>query len=228
MKYLVLLLLALQSTLATAQSSCSSDNVAPLRALAERFIPADCASCWAEPLAAPPSVQVLDWIVPGSAGEDAPLSAAATVDAESRLASLKLALGKEQHVAMHRPTNTPGYRLRVAHGLAVNGYMGTSIELQKYPRGAKDLTAVLLLVETIPQGTADSPIARLLVRNMLQETWPLPSRHPVSAARQPLLSRRPMSLPQGTNPDHLQVMGWVQNAQGRLLAAVQSRCAPDR
>lgn len=218
MKYLVLLLLVLQSTLTTAQSSCSSDAVAPVRAFAERFTDADCASCWTKPPAPPRSGLVLDWIAPGAAGEDAPLSAAATVDALSRLESLKLSLGKNQQIALHRTKNTAAYRLRVAHGLAVNGYIGSSIELKKYPKGAKDLTAVLLLVEMIPTGTADSPMERLLVRNMLQETWHL-------SARKPQLSRRPMSIPPGTNPDNLRVMGWVQDAQGRMLAAAQSRCA---
>ena len=112
------------------------------------------------------------------------------------------------------------YPLRVAHGLAVNSYVGTSIELAKRPKQVKKLDSVLLLLEYIPQGMADSPVDRLLVRNMLQESWNLKTQPT-------LLSRRPMSIPAGTNPDNLRVVGWVQDAKGRVLAMAQSRCVPN-
>lgn len=222
MKYFFLTLLslqlALQSGLATAQSSCSSDGVQALRQVTERFISAACATCWTAPLAAPKAELVLDWIVPSAAGEEAALSAAAHQDALTRLDALAVVLNKDQH--LHRTTATAptAYTLRVAHGLAVNSYVGTSIELTKRPKHIKKLESFLLLVEHIPQGTADSPVDRLLVRNMLQESWNL-------VAQPTLLSRRPMSIPTGANPDNLRVVGWVQDAQGRVLAMAQSRCS---
>ena len=215
------MLFALQSGFATAQSSCSSDGVKPLHHLTERFTSANCATCWAAPTAAPKAELVLDWIVPSAAGVEAALSAAANQDALARLDALAVVLNKDQR--LHRTTvKIPtAYTLRVAHGLAVNSYVGTSIDLTKRPKRAKKLDSVLLLVEHIPQGTADSPVERLLVRNMLQESWNL-------AAQPTLLSRRPMSIPAGANPDNLRVVGWVQDAQGRVLAMAQSRCMPGK
>ena len=187
--------------------------------MTERFIGADCATCWTKPLAAPKSGLVLDWIVPSAAGDEAALSAAANQDALTRLDALAVVLNKDQ--GLHRTTVTAptAYSLRVAHGLAVNSYIGTSIELTKRPKHVKKLDSILLLVERIPQGTADSPVERLLVRNMLQESWNL-------AAQSSLLSRRPMSIPAGANPDNLRIVGWVQDANGRVLVMAQSHCVP--
>jgi hypothetical protein len=221
----------LSSTAALAQSSCSSDGVKPLLRLTERFISADCASCWTRPVPATGKGLILDWIVPSTAGEDAALSAAATGDAQARLAALALVL-EEQLVHQTIVPAQPAYILRVAHGLAVNNYVGTSIELTKHPKSpkhpkhprqahrGKSLDTFLLLLEHIPKGAADSPEDRLMVRNMLQESWNL--------ATQPhVLSRRPMSIPAGANPDNLRVVGWIQDDQGRVLAMAQSRCVPN-
>jgi hypothetical protein len=51
--------------------------------LVDRFISADCADCWTRQpaLRAGPRAVALDWIVPGTQQEDAPLSAAASRDA---------------------------------------------------------------------------------------------------------------------------------------------------
>jgi hypothetical protein len=217
MKYLLLLLLALQSMLAAAHSSCSSDGVKPVKHLTERFIHADCAACWTSPMATSKSGLVLDWIVPSAAGDDAALSAAANRDAGERHDALALAFTAGQQ--LHRTTiQAPAaYQLRVAHGLPVNGYIGTSIELKKRPKSVKTLTSYLLLIEHLPKGTADSPIDRLLVRNMQQESWSLSSQ-PM------LLTRRPMSIPAGVHSDNLRVVGWVQDTKGHVLAMAQSRC----
>jgi hypothetical protein len=89
----VLLAALLAPVPALAQSSCASDGQPRPVALLERFINADCASCWSDPQA--PAAQrgevALDWIVPGSRGDDAPLSAVATRDSLKRL----LALGRD-------------------------------------------------------------------------------------------------------------------------------------
>ncbi|MGZ5104293.1 MAG: hypothetical protein ACXWHC_15640, partial [Usitatibacter sp.] len=120
----VLALLACGSAV-HAQSSCSSDGGPLPAALLERFINADCASCWADP--ATPRTQrgdlALDWIAPGARGDDAPLSMAASRDALERLDAL----------ARARPLPTDTVRaarqggagsLRVAHGQPFNGYIG--------------------------------------------------------------------------------------------------------
>ena len=84
---LLLAAMLLAAPLAQAQSSCSSDGQPRPVALRERFVNADCASCWSDPatFAASQGEAVLDWIVPGSLGDDAPLSAAARREARERL-----------------------------------------------------------------------------------------------------------------------------------------------
>lgn len=223
-------LLILQPGIATAQSSCSSDGVEPVQQMTERFISADCLDCWTSPLTVPSIAKagvLLDWIVPSAAGDDAVMSAAANRDATTRLGGLNQAFDQNQMLYRTTPRSLHGYKLRVAHGLPVNGYIGTSIEWtpnSRFAQGAKkptSLTSYLLLLEFIPKGTADSPVDRLLVRNMLQESWNLTSQAP-------LLSRRPMSIPVGVNPDNLRVLGWVQDAKGLVVGLAQSHCTPSR
>jgi hypothetical protein len=253
--------LALLATLwagsaAQAQSSCSSDKQAVPAAILERFISADCATCWAtSSLPASAKGQAsLDWIVPSTQGDDAALSTAATLDASARLASLGLAwtvskqdmqtssvLASAQ--ATRRGLKAADSTVRVAHGLPVNGYLGTSIEFK--PSAAlrsratmpikqtelgynTQVQAYLVLIETLPAGAEGSNIERNLVRNVLITSWNLRAQllKPSQDGFKPLFESRPMSLPQGINPDRLRVMGWVQDAQGKVLATAESRCAP--
>ena len=203
---------------ARAQSSCSSDGqIQPARVL-ERFTNADCESCWTDDAQrADPDELALDWIVPGSKGEDAPLSAAASTDAAARLASLQRAAPAAVE-AVRRVVQAPKRGLRVSHGLPFNGYLGTSLEL-KSPRSER-WTAWLLLVETIPAGSDGTPIERNLVRNALQLAWPAGPQQPR------LFDSRPMSVPEGARPERLRVVGWVQDGRGRMRAIAQSRCTP--
>lgn len=226
MKYFLIVIFLLQSAFATAQSSCSSDQTAAVTTIYERFTNADCEACWTKPLLTNKLGVTLDWLAPSPAGDEAPLSVAANRDASVRLENLKIALPKEQQIVKTGVTSS-GYAVRVAHGLAVAGYIGSSIELTQFPKnlpGAKNLTVVLLLTETIPKGTADSPIERSLVRNMLIEPWVVASSSSQKTEKQVILTRRPLSIPQGTNPDNLRVLGWVQDEKGRVLAAAQSKC----
>lgn len=230
MKYFLLLIFSLQAMHAAAQSSCSSDKAAAIKTMYERFTNADCEACWTKPLATAKFGVTLDWLAPSPAGEDAPLSAAANRDALFRLENLKITLPKEQQV-VKTEVKKSAYKIRVAHGLAVAGYIGASIELTQFPPNlptAKNLTAVLLLAETIPKGMADTPIERLLVRNMLIEPWKMTMASSPKTSKpdgkQVLLTRRPLSIPPGVNPDNLHVLGWVQDDSGRILAAAQSFC----
>jgi hypothetical protein len=220
---------------AWAQSSCSSDGRVPPQTIVERFTSADCAACWRDPATSRVGKGELavDWIVPTPRGDDAPLSAVASRDALQRLAELQLAapstLLTHRQAAPHRAKNPksrlrtePGFKLRVARGVALGGYMGASIELE-LPRqqrpgqlsAAYPLSAWLLLVEEIPQGAEGSPVDRLLVRNALLTFWK-PSQR--------LLEARPMSLPEGSNPERLRVVGWVQDTNGQTLARAASQC----
>jgi len=203
---------------ARAQSSCSSDGQRPPTALLERFINADCESCWASRQTPEPAsgAVAVDWIAPGARGEDAPLSAAATADASERLRVTGKEVPAESASAFSRLVDAR--RLRVAHGLPFNDYIGTSIELSQ--TGGGPWHGWLLLVETVPAGTEGSPLERNLVRNAMRLDWhaqPAPHR---------LLESRPMRIPEGAKADRLRVIGWVEDARGRLRAIAQSRCTP--
>jgi hypothetical protein len=226
MKYFLTFFFLLQPAFASAQSSCSSDNSVPVKSIHERFTNADCEACWTQPLLTNKIGVTLDWIAPSTAGDDAPLSAAANRDALFRLENLHIKLPKEQQV-VKTAISSSGYKIRVAHGLAVAGYIGSSIELTQFPKNtpkSKNLTAVLLLTETIPKGTANSPIERTLVRNMLTEPWVITNSKTKKAVNQVVLTRRPLSIPQGVNPDNLHVLGWVEDDKGQVLSAAQSLC----
>jgi hypothetical protein len=200
-------------------SSCSSDGVPQPTALLERFINADCDTCWSDRLTPEPASGTLaiDWIAPGSRGDDAPLAAAATRDGLDRLESLQRPLpAKAASVFTQR--HPDARRLRVAHGLPVSDYIGVSIELK--PAGTGAWRAWLLLVETLPAGTEGSPVERNLVRNAFTTDWPagktaLPKRFEL----------RSMQLADSVKPSRLRVVGWVEDSRGRIRAMAQSRCA---
>lgn len=216
-----------------AYANCNSDGQPAPVALLERFINADCATCWSEPATARPAARELaiDWIVPSPRGDEAALSAVASRDALLRLEALKQALPitisnhRSGEIRANRAANSSSARLRVAHGIALGGYMGASIELTATGNRANSsrsslaiqfpLTAWLVLVEDIPAGVEGSPVSRLLVRNALVTTWP--------KGRRPFESR-PMSLPTGSNPDKLRVVGWVEDVQGQVIARAASVC----
>ena len=214
---------------AGAQASCSSDGQPRPVQLMERFISADCESCWRDP-ATPVSQNiyaVLDWVIPGRKGDDAPLSAVASRDALTRLD----AMGKTAPAASL--TTTLPVRalqrttLRVAHGIALSGYIGASIALSPAPVApkAQRWTAWLALVETIPQGAEGTPVERNLVRNLLQTNWKIGESLSKNEQNR-LFDSRSISVAAGVNADRLRVIGWVEDANGRIINAAQSLCAP--
>lgn len=222
--------LLLGSPLAHSQSACSSDGQPAPTALLERFINADCASCWGDPATqvASSGTLALDWIVPGSQGDDAALAPAANRDALMRLTELNHAPPKTQSSKITTVSGLPGATLRVAHGPAVSGYLGASIELTLPPgvQVATPLQAWLVMVETLPQGLEGSPVPRNLVRNVLQPSWNM--RYPLQNEEQINYKElRPMNIPQGATPERLRVAGWVQDAVGRVLLAAESACPPE-
>ena len=219
------------STSATwAQAPCSSDGQHAPTALIERFISADCDTCWRDPATAKPKSGelALDWIVPTAKGDDAPLSAAATRDAQYRLDSLGQAAPKTTF-NLRRQAFTRPLPLRVARGVALGGYIGASIALTPARGGnlpIQPMIAHLLLVEEIPAGTDGTPVARNLVRNSLEIRWNEPGESaPQADARKRLYESRPMSIPPGANPDRLRVVGWAEDVSGLVIASAASVCA---
>lgn len=233
------LLLALQMPFAMAQSVCNSDGAPAPQALYERFLSADCASCWSESAFVPgASAAVLDWIAPGRAGDDAPLSAAARTDALTRLESIgrPVPATTDLHIAAVAE-RLPGH-LRIGFGPAMSDYVGTSVSylgaLHTNAAGGAgnpgEWSVWLALVEQIPAGVEGTQVPRNLVRNLLQLNWS--KREQLSkkeTARLPKntrwIERRPMQLPTGTDPERLALIGWMQNAQGEVVATARADCA---
>jgi hypothetical protein len=211
---------------AQAQSFCASDGQSRPVLLVERFINADCGSCWADPSTPVPakSSVALDWVAPGSQGDDAPLSAVATRDALVRLESLGQGVPARSQAVVHSVKGIKGAGLRVAHGLPVADYLGASIELKPVTPAAKQpLIAWLALVETLPAGLEGSPVERNLVRNVLSRTWD--GRKQLSKdEHNSLFESRSMNIAPAANVERLRVIGWVEDEKGRVLLAAQSRC----
>ena len=224
-----LALSALTVTPARAESSCSSDGQkAPLE-LVERFMSADCATCWtrSDGPAIGPDTLTIDWIVPGQRGDEAPLAAAARRDGAERLQARRLAAPPEALTLASRVASSAHPpALRVAQGLPFNGYMAASIEMK--PRTTPPpapWTAWLALVEVLPIGTERSPVARHLVRNSLRVEWD--GRTPAADLAQRFFESRPMAIPEGTQPLRLRAVGWVEDAGGTVRAMAQARCSQD-
>ena len=218
------------SVSAWAQSSCASDGQRPPVALIERFISANCEACWSDPatLKVKSTELALDWIVPSAKGDDAPLSAAASSDALDRLQALNQPAAQGSF-NLRRAALPQPLVLRVARGVALGGYMGASITLSPN-RGASlpnhPMTAWLVMIEDIPAGTDGTRVPRQLVRNTLQIGWNELGAKPATPALpgQRLHESRPMSIPSGANPDRLRVVGWVEDAKGRVIASAASVC----
>lgn len=214
---------------AWAQAACSSDGTPRPVAVFERFVSADCEACWSDPATPAPSAQgkalVLDWIVPGRLGDDAPLSAAATNDALARLDMLARPVPQRTDVHVDTAAQPSAAKLRVAHGQPFNDYLGTSIAFTP-ARGTRQRgpwSFHLLLVESVPAGTDGSAVARNVVRNMLNGMWD--ARNELSKKEQSSWKdMRPVRIPEGAQPQRLRMVGWVQDAQGRVVAAAQSTC----
>ncbi|NDP61701.1 hypothetical protein [Polaromonas sp.] len=211
---------------AQAQSFCASDGQSRPVQLMERFINADCETCWADPATPLPAKNAvaLDWIAPGRQGDDAPLSAVATRDALSRLEALGQGVPARSQTLVHAVTGIKGAALRVAHGLPVADYLGASIELRPVsPAARQPLSAWLALVETLPAGLEGSPVERNLVRNVLFRPWD-GRKQLLKDEQNRLFESRSMNIAPAANPDRLRVIGWVEDEKGRVLLAAQSRC----
>jgi hypothetical protein len=228
---LVMSLSAVFTSGAAAQSFCASNGQTTPVTLVERFISADCDTCWRTAPTEAPAAQTLtlDWIVPSAQGDEAPLSAAANRDALQRLASLGRVVPSST-LTLHSPVDQRrSRRLRVAHGVALGGYIGASLAFKTLtpPSHPENWRAWLVLIETIPAGTEGTPVERNLVRNMLQPPYYL--RKQLSKDEHIVFQEtRPLSIPPGATPERLRVVGWVQDGKGRILSAAQSVCrAPE-
>ena len=217
-------MLASGSAHAQAVANCSSDGRTAPRWLVERFMSADCTACWGDTnLPRPPrGAATLDWVVPSPTGEDAPMAAVARPEALERLQALGHSADDLREWEHRSAVGARGHRprLRVAHGLAVGDHIGASLAFHApAPSAQGPFTAWLALAEWLPAGTEGSPVARVLVRNVL--TAPIDAQ---PASNWPQLWR-PMNVPEGAQPARLGVVGWVTDARGQVIALAQARCA---
>lgn len=235
-----------------AQGVCSSDGQVPPRGLLERFMGADCETCWQQaPLAPAAGLLALDWIVPSVLGDDAPLSAAASRDALLRLDALDSgrpppgrSLQRQQPVArafalgQRAQRAAAPDRMRVAMGPALGGYVGTSVSL-KQPLGPPPWTVWLALVEELEAGIEGSPVPRRLVRNLLvlERDAAGTASAKLSKKKQTLENlsgpsshfiheTRSMAVPPGAQPERLRLVGWQQDGQGRITILRAAVCPP--
>ena len=198
---------------------CTSDEVPPAQAVLERFISADCADCWKAKDTPRPGKDtiVLDWVVPGMKGEQAPLSAVATPDAMERLYYLKQQVPTRSAAVSSQRQGDP-VPLRLAQGEAFNDYIGTSMELKNHANDA--WRAWLVLVERLPAGTEGSPVARNLVRNVFRPEW----TRTVGRAPGMLAESRAMQIHEGARAERLRLVAVLQDGRGRIRAITQTEC----
>ena len=213
-------LLAAATLAQTSLAACP----APGAAVVELFMPANCADCWASDTPAPASAWRFDWITPGD--DSAPLAAAALPDAAERLQRLgaaeQLRAAAAAPFTLRRPARPlAGLQLTVGSGPAWQGYFG--LQLQVTQRGRSPLpagaTGWLALVELLPAGSEANAGPRALVRSV---AGPLP----LDGAGRPkgVTHLRALRWPDGAKPERLQARGWVEAADGRLLAVAAQRC----
>jgi hypothetical protein len=198
---------------------CTSDGVPQPAAVLERFVNADCAECWRDPATprAPAGTLALDWIVPGTKGENAPLSAVALDEADERL----YFFGRKTPArtdAVTTPRTTDPRKLRLAQGEAFNDYVGASIEL--HGAGREPWRAWLLLVEKLPAGAEGSPVPRNVVRNVFRPEWV----RPMSRESDRMAETRAMQIHDGAQPDRLRLVAVLHDARGRIRAITQTEC----
>lgn len=214
-------LLAGSALAASTHAACPR----PGAAVVEQFIPAACADCWAANALVPAAAWRLDWIVPGA--EDAPLGAAALPDAAERLQRLGQVQASAAAAHSASARTLPGLRLKVASGPAWQGYFGAQLTLPgrdraRLPAGA---SGWLALVETLPPGSESNSGPRELVRSVAGPL-PLAMDGPPSAGRgaAAISHLRSLRWPAGAKPERLHARGWIEAADGRLLAVAASRC----
>jgi hypothetical protein len=195
----------------------------PPKQVVETFISADCEQCWQQ--AAPdekPAERTMhiDWIVPGRKGDEAPLAVAAVNEASARL---KLQLTPEAGTVQKQALPAPpaGVKLTVQSGLAWNGYIGLSFELERNPSSLPaDAMGWVALVERVPAGEDGTPVERQLVRTVVGPLMLQPS-----AGQRRLQHLRAVLLPPNSHADRLAAVGWIERADGKMLLAAESPAA---
>ena len=201
-------------SLAVAGAAAAGCDAPSPKTLLERFVPADCESCWAsaKDQEQPGDVLVLDWITP--AGDAAPMASAALPVALTRLGSTPAKETALRRATLLKPDASP---LRVVDGPAWNGYVALQLSVDRDAALPPGAVAYVALVERVPAGSEGSAIARQLVRELV---GPL-SLHEL-ASKERVQHLHAVRLPPTDRPERLASVGWVETAQGTVIAAAPS------
>ncbi|MCO5123282.1 MAG: hypothetical protein M9915_06025 [Rhizobacter sp.] len=190
--------------------------------LLERFISAECEACWSNADSLLGAPLVLDWIVPGPRGEDAPLSAAALPEAARRGGVVSEIRTRERWHALAGPGT---WDVEIEDGPAWNGYIAAQLRVTREGgRRAEEVDIYIALVEHLRAGEEGSPVERMLVRSV---AGPIP----LDAQTTSVTHMRGFRVPQGSRPGRLTAFGWVESAGGIVLAAARvmpEACMPAR
>ncbi|HUG23123.1 hypothetical protein [Piscinibacter sp.] len=201
-------------SLVVAEAAAAGCDAPSPKILLERFVPADCESCWAsaKDQEQPSDVLVLDWITP--AGDAAPMASAALPSALTRLGSTP---AKETALRSATLVKSGASPLRVVDGPAWNGYVALQLSVERRAALPPGAVAYAALVERVPAGSEGSAIARQLVREVV---GPL-SLHEL-ASKERVQHMHAVRLPPTDRPERLASVAWVETADGRVIAASQS------
>ena len=178
---------------------------------------ANCKACWQAAGAKDgrASTMVLDWIAPAADG--AALAAGSVPEAASRAPALTPTETLQRQTPLSR-ADAP--RLRIADGPAWNGYVGVQLTVDRRTALSAGALAYVALVERVPAGSEGSGVTRQLVRSVAG-----PLSLDELASTRTVRHFRAMRLPEGARPERLGSVGWVETAQGVVIAATQSAAA---
>jgi hypothetical protein len=190
-------------------------------AVVERFISADCDTCWTDKAVSTiaDDVWLLDWIVPSARGDDAPLSSAAPTEAIARAKrALKTALPANRPALQQTKARAPAqFGLRIATGPAWNGYFGVQVDGSGHIAGARSVW--IALVETVAAGTDGTAVPRQLVRTV---AGPFELRELRDG--QPWQLLQAMRWPDTAKAARLRARTWLEGADGRIVVMAGERC----
>lgn len=125
----------------------------------------------------------------------------------------------QQMLTVRRPASAApkSVGMSLAVGPAWHGYFGVQADVVgTLPPGS---SLWLALVEAIPAGSDGSPVARELVRSV---AGPLTLNLPKGKTK--LNHLRAMRWPDSAKPERLQARGWIESADGTMLAVASPRC----
>jgi hypothetical protein len=183
----------------------------------ERFIPADCQTCWQGTLAdaTRPQAITLDWIVP--AAHDAPMASASLPEARERAdAAPRSTPASPTRRRIHvLPTRVPA--LQIVHGPAWNGYIALQLTVTRSSALPAGAVAYAALVERVPAGSEGTAIERQLVRAAV---GPLSLAELVREPR--VVHLRAVLVPDTDRPERLTSVAWIETAGGRVIAAARA------